>query len=240
MIIKKELSFKKRLVLSPDRINELDSILKKYCDEIQYSATTDNATSLTFENREELLSYDNYMNGRIKSLNIACSSSDYSTSIDIIVAPRFTLKNETASCSYKFDNNDKERLFVDAWKTLMEKSAEYQASYMISKAFVFIFGLCLSLYLTIVLLNNAEWHSGAYLPLTAFIMNTFLKRLYQNSSLLNRVFPPAVFPWGEENKRHSKRIAWRSNLFWAAIVPTLISIALEVYSVIKIFGAKSP
>ena len=240
MIIKKELSFKKRLVLSPDRINELDATLKKHCDKVQYSATTDTETSLTFENLDELLEYDNYKNGRIKSLKITCTSSDYSTSIDIIIAPQFTLKHETAICSYEFDNNDKERLFVDAWKTLMAKSAEYQVSYMISKSIIFVFLLCLSLFLTIVLLSNAQWRTIAHLPIVALIMSVFFRRLAPNISLLNRVFPPAVFPWGEERNRHLKRIAWRSNLFWAAIVPTVISIAFEVYSVIKIFGSKTP
>ncbi|MBQ4447069.1 MAG: hypothetical protein II897_02095 [Clostridia bacterium] len=239
MIIRKETTYRKRLVISQNRIIELDSILEKYCERIRYKATTDQGTSLAFEDRDELLKYDNFKNGKTISLDVSGESKDRSTSIEITIAPTFKLKDETARCRYEFSDNDKERLFVDDWTTFLKKCTEYQISYTICKVATFVFWLSLGVYF-LVRFFNTKLRDLSYYPLLFILMFSFIKTVTHDKTIWDRVFPPAVFPWGEEREKNLKRINIRSQLFWAVVIPTAISIAFEIVSIIRMAGTPKP
>ena len=235
MVIKKEKPYYKRLVITEDRINELEEILKNYCDVISYDAKTSSKTSLSFESREELLAYDNFVNGKITSLDISCRSKDYSTSIDIRFAPETRVRNETALCNYRFSDSDNETLFVKAWENYLKKSTEYQSSYILCRcaSFLFCFSLCLFLVLRFF---NTKLRFVSVFLLAYFLVFSTINALSHAKPLWEKVFPPAEFPWGEEKEKYAKQITRRSNMFWNVVIPTLLSIAFEILSIVKMLG----
>lgn len=230
MLIKKELTYYKRLFITPERINELEELLNRYCEVIKYDAKTNSGTTLSFESREELLEYDNFKNGKIVSLDISCRSKDYSTAIEIGFAPSLSWKNISAKCNYKFTDNDSERLFVDAWTTFLKKATEYQKSYVLCQITTLVFGLSLGVYLLIRYFNT-PFKMVSYMPLMFYLMYLFIRSPLKDNTIWSRVFPPVVFSWGEEAKKYSNYIRVRSNLFWVVVVPTVISIVFEIISI---------
>lgn len=232
MQIKKELTYHKRLFITPERINELEELLNRYCEVIKYDAKTSSGTTLSFDNRKELLEYDNFKNGKIVSLDITCRSKDYLTSIDIGFAPSLYPKNISAKCNYKFTDNDSERLFVDAWTTFLEKATEYQNSYVLCQITALVFGLSLGIYL-LVRYFNTRFRMVSYMPLMFILMYYIIKSPMKENTIWSKVFPPAVFSWGEEQRKYTDYVRIRSNLFWVVVIPTVISIFLEIISIGK-------
>ena len=70
MTINGKISYHKALVLTPERISELEAVLKKHCDKITYEATTVSGVEIAFENVDELLDYENFEKKRIKDLTV--------------------------------------------------------------------------------------------------------------------------------------------------------------------------
>ncbi len=235
MTIEKELFYKKRLVISLDRIDELDTILRKYCHTIRYKATTANGSSLIFKDKIELQKYDNFKNGKIVHLNIMCRSEDYLTSIEIDLAPKYHLKKETARCKYTFTDYDQERLFVGAWEEFLKKITEYQISYRICLICSFILVTAFCVFLPIRFINT-KYGALTLFPIIIYLLFEFTTIMYKSDTLWDKIFPPAVFPWGEEEHKYNKLITLRSNLFWAVVIPTIVSIVLETLSIVKMLG----
>ena len=62
--------YKRALVLTPERIKELETIFRKYCERVFYEATTVAETDISFVSVDELLNYDNFQNRKLKSLTV--------------------------------------------------------------------------------------------------------------------------------------------------------------------------
>ena len=232
MTIEKELFYKKRLVISLNRINELENIIRKYCNEIRYKATTENGSSLIFKDTTELQEYDNFKNGKIVHLNIMCRSEDFLTSIEIDLAPKYHTKKETAYCKYTFTNYDQERLFVGAWDEFLKKSTEYQTSYQICLVCSYVLMSAFCVFLPIRF-SNTKYGVLTLVPIIFLLLLIYSTFLLKSDTIWDKVFPPAVFPWGEEEHKYNKLISLRSNLFWAVVIPTILSIVLETISIVK-------
>lgn len=212
------LKYDKTLVLSESDIVNLSNILNFYCTELSYKATTCGETSIAFESIQELLSYDNFKKGKIKTLKILGFNQHYR----IFDLNLYGQRNSApfVECEYSFKNADDEINFSAKLKTFFEKTTEAYYQYIISTFSIFfalIFGL--------IYLIKINWP-----PSTSFLLSGLFDILIIyyliERKILKFLFPSITFLWGEEIKKHAARVSIRKNLFWCVIVAVIISIAV--------------
>lgn len=210
------LKYDKTLVLSESDIINLSNILGCYCTELNYRATTYDETSIAFESIQELLSYDNFKKGKIKTLRISGFNQHHR-----IFELTFYGQRSSApyvECEYSFKNTDDEISFTTKLNSFFEKTTEAYYQYMISTLSV-LFAL-IGVLIYIVKIN---WPPSNFLVL-ATTFDILMAYYLIDRKLLKFLFPSITFLWGEEIKKHSKRTDLRKQLFWGVIITVIISI----------------
>ena len=115
MTLNGKITYYKAIVLTPERIQELESVLRKHCDTITYEATTVSGVEIAFENAEELVDYENFEKKRIKDLTVI-GYKKYSRVFRISF--EYSLwwfksrgYDDTCTCSYTLNSLDEESVF---------------------------------------------------------------------------------------------------------------------------------
>ena len=218
--------FHKKMVITEKRLKELDSIMYKYSDSVEYKATLKDKTTVEFNSFDELLNYDNYGNRKIRTL-IVEGRSEYSTIIQMFLAPSERYSKETARYSYKFKEKDKETTFLEEINHFFSKAVEYEKSDAICEWFSLALILSLAVLLVKKLFPITPDNEIIYMIL---FVGLFALMIYKTISYFvwDRLFPDVVFAWGEEKERYEELDRFRSNVFWGVIVAFAIGVVLNI------------
>lgn len=73
MLISGKMKYKKAVILTEEKMHELETLLHKYCDKVSYKAETINDSEIVFSSLDELLQYDNFESRSLKTLQITAS-----------------------------------------------------------------------------------------------------------------------------------------------------------------------
>ena len=224
--------YKRALVLTPERIKELETIFRKYCERVFYEATTVAETDISFVSVDELLNYDNFQNRKLKSLTVTGRNG-----IDRIVTCTFVPDNikifvgygETCICRYTVSTVDAETTLKADILTFLKKVT---ASFWLIGKFR-LFGLlgCVSLYIFPSLLlfgrvSDAEWSFSRFI--LSLLLGYGLVAIIRlvDRCVLEKLFPSIVFLWGEETEYYEKCDRMRKNIYWCVIVAIVVGIVV--------------
>lgn len=233
MTLNGKITHHKAIILTPERILELEFVLKKHCDTITYEATTVSGVEIAFENAEELIAYENFEKKRIKDLTVI-GYKKYSR----VFRVSFTYSlwwfksrgyDDTCTCSYTLKSLDEESVFSSDIKNFLKKcTARYWIWGKLS-----LFGI---LWPYSCLLTSYNYFSGkfenmtinaALLLLAIVIAALFIIGIGAFDRLIIRnVFPPIAYLWGEEKDRQGRLANLRNNLLWTVIIGGLLSLLL--------------
>ncbi len=121
MIISGKITKKKALIIPPEYLRSLCDIILKHCDRLEFSAETYAKASISFDNIEELLNYDNFTSRRIIMLEIT-GYTGYSRIISVEIGNLNFLPivnyGRTIRCDYQLASIDAEAIFksdFDIW-----------------------------------------------------------------------------------------------------------------------------
>ena len=232
MIKNRSIKYSRIVVLSIPRIEELNTLLFKHCDIINYLVITKNEAEIQFASFDELSHFDNFGDDKIISLSIKCrKNNDYDFKINIDFSPLHPWNSgDTVKCMYCFSDNDKESVFVVDFKNFLDKITIYHTKYMICKWASFVLFFILGLYPIFIPINGWCYYEraiGIYPVIVGIVFFEIISMgLYKLSSMIiwENLFPKAIFAWGEESNNYSKLEMLRSNLFWGVFVAVIISI----------------
>lgn len=233
MTLKGRFEYEKALVLTPERIRELEKIFLEYCKNISYKATTVTDTEIIFSSVDELLDYDNYYSRRIKSLTVTGKDG-----LDEIVScifgadglEVFSGYSKTCICKYTTSTVEMEKSLRDRILEFLKKStAQY---WLIGKIRIFgILTFASGIALGYIWLGGTHSDSEINIPVSIFLGTIIiacallsLVRLIDRHGL-KKIFPAVAFAWGEEAKSYERFERIRHNLFWAVIVAIIVGIA---------------
>lgn len=234
MLKEKKYTYKKAIVLTIQRLQELNDIILKHSDIIEYEATTANGASIKFDSFDELKRFDNCGEDRITSLILRCyEKNSYKFNIYIDFSPQITNNSETVRCQYRFSDSDKESVFITDLRKLLEKSTEYDTNYKICKWISFVFFIILGVHPVFFKYNGQAIYQYlgdvtffVIVCILEFISTGFYYRVVEPA--LQRIFPRVFYVWGEEERNYHNQKNLRSNLFWGVIVATLINLAVGI------------
>ena len=171
MIKTRIFTYKRIIVLTIQRLEDLKTLLLKHCDTIEYRAITKNKAEILFNSFDELTGFINFGDDKIKSLSLKCRlTNNYNFMIDIDFSPRYPFYRDTVRCLYCFSDIDKESVFINDFERFLDRIATYHTKYMICEWASFVFFLVLGLYPVNILFNGTAYHQtfrGLY-PLIIF------------------------------------------------------------------------
>ena len=235
MIKNRSFIYKRIVVLTEKRMEELESILSKHCDCINYKAITKNKSEILFDSFDELIAFNNFGDDKIISLCVICRKrNNCNFMIDIDFSPLFPFETETVKCGYCFSEVDKESVFIADFKKFLNKISIYHTKYMICELASLAFFVILGLYPIIIQIGGTKLYqsiNGIYpLIMSILLFEAISIGLYKLCSKLiwKKLFPKAIFAWGEEKEKFSKLEKLRSNLFWAVLVAAVISFVVGI------------
>ena len=235
MLISGKMKYKKAVILTEDKMHELETLLHKYCDSISYKAETINDSEIVFSSLDELLQYDNFESRSLKSLQISASGkSGYRIKLYFEADSLFSLftgYDETFRCSYDVDTVDAETTIRSEITTFLRKIT---AGYWLIAKFRF-YGLlmlvCFILGIYSLVYRNTQpttystlliLISGIIAVIISFGLIGVIRAI--DRCFLQRCFPPVAFAWGEGKAQFEKSQKLRANLFWGFIVAIFASI----------------
>ena len=233
MIKNRNFTYKRIIVLTIQRLKELETLLLKHCDSIDYKAITKNDAEILFDSFDEMSGFNNFGDDKITSLSLKCRvKNDYNFMISIDFSPKYPFYSDTVRCMYCFSDIDKESVFIADFKKFLDKIAIYHTKYTICEWASVAFFLILGLYPIFIPFNGNAYYQTArgVFPL---IMGILLSEaisigLYYLCSRLiwKKLFPRAIYAWGEESESYSRLEKLRSNLFWGVLVAIVISVVV--------------
>lgn len=232
MILEGRFEYKKALILTPERIKELETILLKYCKRISYEATTVAETEITFASVDELLSYDNFQNRRIKSLTMIGQNQFDRVFTCIFEARGLKILfgyDGTFVCRYTVSNVDTETTFKkDVLVFLKKTTAQF---WILGKLRLFGLLCMLCWFSAVYLIGYNNSNAGEKTVLGAFLacilgVSVVGTSIIIDQCFLKNLFPPLSFVWGEEKIRFSKYEQLRKNIFWGVIIATIVGIVV--------------
>lgn len=228
MIQKKELEFKKPIILDTDRMTELNAIICKYSGKVSYKITTIEKAQIEFDTFEQLMAYSNFSKERITELSIIGQIWDdrFIVYIDIRIQSESTF-NRCVKCSYQFADIEKAKLFEIDLVNLLNRSVESYGS-RIGFRLILTFALFAACVFSCIFLFRSKLHPYIQ-SIILFVLGAMLSPGYfLIKKLTDKVFPRVTFVWGEEAKRYNKYSKIKTNLFWCVLVATIIAIGTGI------------
>ena len=221
----------KALILSKERMIELNAALMTFCERVEFTAETKQNRNIQFETLDEMLSFDNFAEKRLCEVEI----TGY---IGFVRVFRLNMKDcrhqilhyySTVECFYDFDTFDEETLFLSKLKDVLRKAT---SNYWFIGKFSF-WGAMLICTLPYTIINiltgnlaNVEMNSPLFSVIVSFgivgIIWLFNYKFYYS------IFPAVVFLWEEELGRYNKWQKLRSNIFWSVIIALIMGLIVAV------------
>ena len=227
-------TYKKALILTPERIKELEIVLLKYCENVSYEATTVTDTEISFSSIDEMLNYDNFQKRKLKEVTIV-GRNGYEKIVNCFFGvrgfPIFKGYNETCLCRYIVSDVDKETMLRNDIQIFLKKAT---ASYWLLGKFR-LFGLLgfVSLYLFLLLLLFGENINAKLMTIPLFFVSLLIgfclvKVIQLIDCFLEKIFPPIVYLWGEEKENYEKYDKLHHNIFWCVFIAMIVSIVCGI------------
>lgn len=244
MTVSGRINKKKSVIITPERLYELCEIILKHCSRLEFTAETNAKTSLSFENIDELLKYDNYKSRRIIELEIT-GYIDYSRKITLTIGylgiNLLTNYGRTIEINYNLDSIDKETIFKSDFEKWYEKSTsnfwilgKFSLNGLLSipSAFItFIRWICGNK--VNVDISNAMVFVAIILLTIVCVGILYLIKLF-DAYVIGNLFPGVIFNWGEEANRFEKWSKFRSNLLWGIIIAGILGLVTTyLYDTLK-------
>lgn len=233
MKLEGKFTYKKALILTPERIKELETVLLKYCENVSYEATTVIDTEISFSSMNEMLNYDNFQKRKLKEV-IIVGRNGYEKIVNCVFAvsgfPLFKGYNETCLCKYIVSDVDKETMLRNDIQVFLKKAT---ASYWLLGKFR-LFGLLsfVSFYLFLFLLfggnSNVKLTTIPLFFVSLLIGFCLVKVIQLIDCFLGKIFPPIVYLWGEEKENYEKYDKLRHNIFWCVFICMIVSIVCGI------------
>lgn len=224
-------TYQRIVVLNAKRLKELESLLSKHCDNIDYIAITKNDAEILFDSFDELIGFNNFGEDKIISLKIECHKTNSNNfMLGIVFSPKFPFQTDTVRCKYCFSNIDEESVFITDFNKFLDKVTIYHIKYMLCEWASFFFFIFLGLYPIFIPVNGTPVYQttrGIYpMIIKVFVFEVVPMTMYCLCSKLiwKRLYPRAIYAWGEEEEKYSKLEGLRSNLFWGVFLATCINI----------------
>lgn len=127
---------------------------------------------------------------------------------------------------------DKESVFIADLKKFLDRISIYHTKYTICEWASFAFFLVLGLYPIFIPFNGNAYYQtarGVFPVMMGILLSEAISiGLYYLCSKLiwKKLFPRAIYAWGEETESYSRLEKLRSNLFWGVLIATVISVVV--------------
>lgn len=222
MNISGDWNYGKALILSKDRMNELNAILLSFCERIEFNGVTKKNHNIQFKTLDEMLSFDNFAERRLCKIEIT-GYIDYHIIFRLIIKDyngKILHYYNTIECSYKFNSFEKETLFLSKTKNVFRKSTP---NYWLVGKFSFLGAVMIGS----IASGMTKYLTGSHsiqikflllIALLAIVSNVLNNKFYYN------IFPAVVFLWEEEIERHNRWQKLRSNILWSIFVALIIGL----------------
>lgn len=234
MKVKAKFGYKSAIVVDNDLLREINELITSYFIQPDYSAKVVSNDEIKFDNLEELLEYDNFSSGRVKSLSVHFGSYDEILFEEDRTGWSINSYTYSVKALFQTDSNDKSEDFKRKLKKLLDKKKQ-SILYTAASKFSFVH-ICVVVLIYSVLLNFFQLLHDS----TASVMETtpalitvaiaiviiayaFMAGLVK---ILNTFFCPIVFALGENKKRYEKIKDIKSKIFWGVIVASIVSIVV--------------
>jgi len=224
--------YKSAIVLTPERMAELDNILNKYYPSFFYSAVIENESKIKFSNLREMISFDNALQHKIKSIIISEKDEANYPDLFIKIKPRksiFFNFEYTVLVEYKLSNPDDEILLRNELSILFNK-ARAQNSFLYKFSLIqllfpyTIWGILYYSYSAIFKsFDLFKEYTNTRMLFEFFIATWVLAICMFFPFLWMKIFPPIMFSWGEAIQVNRRLCDTRNKIFWGLIVASLIS-----------------
>lgn len=226
MKIKNQYIHRKAIIITPDRLKDLEKIISEYYSHIEYTAELENGSNITFDNLDELLEQDNFKKRRINNITIYSNEAHaygdllIRIAIDIVPGINYT---KTVVVNYKFDDQKKEREFLNSIKDNLDKSNANKLYSIASKISILwlIYFISMLIAFRMNLITHLDSYQTFIFTATSSVIIVTLGTKY--NSFFTFLFPPIVFLWNEEIKREKMRLYAR-NIIFGLIIGILGSI----------------
>ena len=239
MKISGKINKKKAVIVSPDRIRLICAAMLKHCERLEFLAETYSKTSISFDDIDEFLEYDNFKPRRIVSVEIA-GYIGYSRIISVEIGDLnfspIVNYGSTIRCDYKLDSVDAETIFKSDFETWYQKiksnywllgKFSFTGLFFVPSAFITLIRILSGMDLGLDLANILVW--VAIIIVTLFVWGLICCLRLLDIHLLGNLFPAAVFLWGEEEKRFAKWDKFRSNLLWGVFMAVLLGLVTNYF-----------
>ncbi len=247
MILEHTIRYDRQLVITTERLSELNDLIIKYCQYVEYKAKLENGLSVTFDSFDELREFNNIDGKAIEVLRVLGRSVRHSTSssddiiemsyyndsdtkIDVIINNNNDINRVGAfRCDMTFKDVDKQIVIEQMIDDFLRTACEGQKAYDLCRWCAIILPFSLIAYFYI----NAF---GYNVDKSEFLLCCIigLGIAYAIIISLNKWFFHVIeFAWGEGLNRYIRRCSLRSNVFWCIIVGLIIGILAPV--IFKIF-----
>lgn len=241
MAIRGTFTYNFPLVLKEKHIRSLvTSLSKQHCEYITYVGTTINGSEITFSSVDRLLTYENSDTPRLGSLTIQ-GFRDKKAAVRIFFDGIHGIGTaikypKVFICEYEVASEDEEELLDGVIKHFLDQAKApywFQGKYgqvMLQATFT-ILALFLFIYRPPFHLHSESMGFMGFLLLLALLYGFVLGFLRLEQWGVEKLFPPIVFLWGEEEKRYEKRKNYIRNIvinllssgIYAAVINEVLS-----------------
>lgn len=248
MAIRGTFTYNFPLVLKGKHIRSLvNNLSKQHCEYVTYVGTTINGTEITFSSMDSLLTYENSDTSRLGSLTIQGFRNKKNTVrifFDGIHGIGTAIKYpKVFICEYEVASEDEKELLDGVIKHFWDQTkAPYwlQGKYgqaMLQATFT-ILALFLFIYRPPFRLHSRSMGFMGFFLLLALLYGFVLGFLRLGQLGVEKLFPPIVFLWGEEEKRYEKRKNYILNIVINLLSSGIYAVAInEVLSRLSTFLA---
>lgn len=228
------LKYKNYITLGKEQITNINHLVQKYCECVEFEAETRDGSKIEFESFDELIGYSNYGEDKIKHLTVYGRNHYNSSSnnrIHITFGPAPLSNEYSVSCSYSFESNDDETIFKKKLLSTLQRCDENQKIYIAGWWLFFALSIILEIKMIVSILVESYQDRvlGFGIVCVLFLLGGALGLSALFNWLWKKAFSPVVFAWGEELHHEEKMSKLRSNIIWTIIITAILNIVLSFF-----------
>ena len=208
----------------------LHKLLAKYANSINYEAKTASDSIITFSNIKELLTHENYKKNRICSITVYGyneSNRVFLLDIEAFSGWFFPIGYiNTSKCYYSLSSLSEEEHFCNDISSFFHKvTAPYWLAGKIRIwGIMWLFTTLHSFYNQLT--KRPVNVTSPFIYLLSIIIALALLAVVAivDRFVLENLFPPLAFMWGEEKERQKRIDNYRANLLWTVVIGIIVGI----------------
>ena len=222
----------KRLLITSERLNDLNSLISKRCSKMEWQALLVDGTTITFDEFEQVKRHNNFGGTAFRGIKCIGRSDDFQTTIEVNISREFPSLKRFGDCRFQFAHDDQYTVFREEIQSFFKKCVENENAYQVAK---WLSPLVLSGIIEYTIFTLPDTATASTSPITAshvashlpLAVLSFLVLLMLSTKFYDIVFPSIVFAIGEGESLYEKSKKLRSNIFWCVIVTAIIGIIID-------------